>query len=100
MSKSHIFYQTKQSENIPKFLSNQKNHLIKRFETRTCFRSRTKTEMSNSYLETCINFPLENQVLLDVVEKAKDWALMHGAGLRSKASFNPDVMQVWLGALM
>lgn len=50
--------------------------------------------MSNSYLESCINFPLDSNVLLDVVDKAKDWALMHGAGLRSKASFNPDVMQV------
>lgn len=52
--------------------------------------------MSNSYLESCINFPIENDVLLDVVEKAKDWALMHGAGMRTKASFNPDVMQVFI----
>lgn len=50
--------------------------------------------MSNSYLASCINFPIERDVLLDVVEKAKDWALMHGVGLRSKANFNPDVMQV------
>lgn len=50
--------------------------------------------MSNSYLESCINFPIENSVLLDVVEKAKDWALMHGAGLRSKTNVNPDIMQV------
>ncbi|XP_037046202.1 glutathione synthetase-like isoform X1 [Bradysia coprophila] len=50
--------------------------------------------MSNSYLATCINFPIERDVLLDIVEKAKDWALMHGVGLRSKANFNPDVMQI------
>lgn len=50
--------------------------------------------MSNSYLASCINFPIERDVLLDVVEKAKDWALMHGVGLRSKANFNPDIMQI------
>lgn len=50
--------------------------------------------MPNSYLDSCINFPIEKDVLLDVVEKAKDWALMHGVGLRSRGTFNPDVMQV------
>lgn len=50
--------------------------------------------MSSSYLESCINFPIEKEKLLDIVEKAKDWALMHGVGLRSKANFNTDVMQV------
>lgn len=45
-------------------------------------------------LPSCIPFPIEEEQLLDVVTKAKDWALMHGAGMRSKAAFNPNIMQV------
>ncbi|XP_055607671.1 glutathione synthetase-like isoform X1 [Uranotaenia lowii] len=44
-------------------------------------------------LESCIPLPIEETKLLDVVEKAKDWAIMHGAAMRSKAEFNPDVLQ-------
>lgn len=45
-------------------------------------------------LEPCVELPLPDEVLMDVIEKGKDWALMHGAGLRSKANFNPDALQV------
>lgn len=45
-------------------------------------------------LPSCIPFPIAKEQLLDVVDKAKDWALMHGAGMRSKAAFNPNIMQV------
>lgn len=38
--------------------------------------------------------PIEETVLNDVVSKAKDWALMHGGAMRSKADFNPDALQV------
>ena len=34
--------------------------------------------MASNRLEPCIKLPLENDVLQDIVEKAKDWALMHG----------------------
>ncbi|XP_058816208.1 glutathione synthetase-like isoform X2 [Topomyia yanbarensis] len=44
-------------------------------------------------LESCIPLPIETDQLLEVVEKAKDWAIMHGAAMRSKADFNPDALQ-------
>lgn len=34
--------------------------------------------MTDNQLEPCIKLPLEDGVLADIVEKAKDWALMHG----------------------
>lgn len=46
-------------------------------------------------LKSCISLPIEEKVLVDVVAKAKDWALMHGAAMRSKANFSPDGLQVW-----
>lgn len=45
------------------------------------------------YLPTCVNLPVENEELRDLVEKAKDWALMHGAAMRSKTQFNSDSLQ-------
>lgn len=45
-------------------------------------------------LQSCIPHPIEEGRLLDVVEKAKDWAIMHGAAMRSKTSFSPDALQV------
>lgn len=44
-------------------------------------------------LQSCIPLPIEEARLLEVVEKAKDWAIMHGAAMRSKADFNPDALQ-------
>uniref|UniRef100_A0AAG5DPZ8 Glutathione synthetase n=1 Tax=Anopheles atroparvus TaxID=41427 RepID=A0AAG5DPZ8_ANOAO len=44
-------------------------------------------------LQSCIPFPLREDDLVDVVEKAKDWAIMHGAAMRSKQEFNPDALQ-------
>ncbi|XP_058128316.1 glutathione synthetase-like isoform X2 [Anopheles ziemanni] len=46
-----------------------------------------------STLKSCIPFPLEEDQLVEVVEKAKDWAIMHGAAMRSKQDFNPDALQ-------
>lgn len=44
-------------------------------------------------LESCIPLPIEENRLLDIIEKAKDWAIMHGAAMRSKANFSPDALQ-------
>lgn len=44
--------------------------------------------------QSCIPLPLPEKELLDVVEKAKDWALMHGAAMRPKANYSPDSLQV------
>ncbi|ODN05249.1 Glutathione synthetase [Orchesella cincta] len=42
------------------------------------------------YMEPCIPLPLEQEVLDDVVDKARDWALMHGVGMRRKDNFSKD----------
>lgn len=34
--------------------------------------------------------PLPDNVLKELAEKTKDWALMHGAAMRSKTNFSPD----------
>jgi len=41
-------------------------------------------------LPTAIPLPLKQEVLNELVPKAKDWAIMHGAGMRPKTNFNPD----------
>nr|XP_014092058.1 glutathione synthetase isoform X1 [Bactrocera oleae]XP_014092060.1 glutathione synthetase isoform X1 [Bactrocera oleae] len=41
-------------------------------------------------LEPCIPLSIEERTLIDVTEKAKDWAIMHGAAMRSKANFSSD----------
>lgn len=45
-------------------------------------------------LDSCIPFPIDESTLVGVVQKAKDWALMHGAAMRSKANFSDDSLQV------
>lgn len=45
-------------------------------------------------LPACLSDPIPDAQLKDVVERAKDWALMHGAALRSKANFSLDALQV------
>lgn len=47
-----------------------------------------------SILPPMIDFPIEKELLDEVVSKAKDWAIMHGAGMRSKTNFNSDVLYV------
>lgn len=34
--------------------------------------------------------PISKDVLEDLVQKTKDWALMHGAGIRSRGNFSED----------
>lgn len=48
----------------------------------------------NTTLEECIPLPIKEDVLIEVTEKAKDWAIMHGAAMRSKTNFSPDSLNV------
>ncbi|KRG07058.1 glutathione synthetase isoform X3 [Drosophila mojavensis] len=41
-------------------------------------------------LRSCIKLPLKKDELIEVIAKAKDYAIMHGAAMRSKTSFSPD----------
>jgi glutathione synthetase len=45
------------------------------------------------YLPLVIPLPLPEDQLKEVVEKSKDWALMHGAAMRSKTQFSEDSLQ-------
>ncbi|CAG9762266.1 unnamed protein product [Ceutorhynchus assimilis] len=46
--------------------------------------------MSIRRLPSCIPIPIEDKVLAELVPKTKDWALMNGIGMRSKAAFSED----------
>jgi hypothetical protein len=51
--------------------------------------------MSNvKVLPSAIEIPLDPKTLEEIVSKAKDYALMHGICMRSKANFNEDTLQV------
>ncbi|XP_048505872.1 glutathione synthetase-like [Athalia rosae] len=41
----------------------------------------------------CVSLPLPQNELQEIIEKAKDWALMHGTCMRSKENFNRDALQ-------
>lgn len=45
------------------------------------------------YFQQLIEFPNDEETLEEVASKAKDYALMHGAGIRSKERFNTDSLQ-------
>ncbi|XP_039293079.1 glutathione synthetase-like isoform X2 [Nilaparvata lugens] len=49
--------------------------------------------MSDPRLPSCLELPNNLDELNDLIEKAKDWALMHGAGMRSKTNFSMDSLQ-------
>lgn len=49
--------------------------------------------MSQARLTSCIPVPLERKALINIIEKAKDWALMHGVGMRDKKNFTKDAIQ-------
>lgn len=44
-------------------------------------------------LESDLPIEIPEDQLKEVVEKAKDWALMHGAAMRSKTNFSSDSLQ-------
>ncbi|XP_063542262.1 glutathione synthetase-like isoform X1 [Cydia strobilella] len=50
--------------------------------------------MSQARFTSCIPLPLEQKTLVGVIEKAKDWALMHGVGMRDKKNFTKDAIQI------
>ncbi|KAJ8710621.1 hypothetical protein PYW08_009136 [Mythimna loreyi] len=50
--------------------------------------------MSQARFASCIPLPIEQKNLVNVIEKARDWALMHGVAMRDKKHFNKDVIQV------
>lgn len=45
------------------------------------------------YFNKYIDLPDSNDEFEELVSKAKDYALMHGAGIRSKENYNPDALQ-------
>lgn len=45
-------------------------------------------------VQSCIKLELGKHELESIVDKAKDWALMHGIGMRSKVAFNKNQLQV------
>ncbi|XP_045762352.1 glutathione synthetase-like isoform X1 [Maniola jurtina] len=50
--------------------------------------------MTQARLASCIPLPLEHKLLVSVIEKAKDWALMHGVGMRDRKNFTKDSIQI------
>nr|XP_018903512.1 PREDICTED: glutathione synthetase-like [Bemisia tabaci] len=46
-----------------------------------------------SRFQNPIAFNYEGRELIDLVQKTKDWALMHGAGMRSKNNYSDDALQ-------
>jgi hypothetical protein len=46
--------------------------------------------MTCTQLSPCINLPLKKEVLEDIIDKAKDWALMHG----KKTYLNSSVIRI------
>lgn len=51
-------------------------------------------ESTQKVLPSCIKLPLDPEELDEVISKAKDFALMRGICMRSKANYNPDSLQV------
>ncbi|XP_044263863.1 glutathione synthetase-like isoform X3 [Tribolium madens] len=44
------------------------------------------------HLPMIVPLPLPEEQLKEIVEKSKDWALMHGAAMRSKTQFSEDAL--------
>jgi len=49
--------------------------------------------MACTQLSPCISLPLKREILEDIFDKAKDWALMHGVCMRSKVNFSTACLQ-------
>jgi len=52
------------------------------------------SDANTAVLRNCIRLPLAEDELLEVTAKAKDYAIMHGAAMRSKTAFSPDSLNV------
>ncbi|XP_044249444.1 glutathione synthetase isoform X1 [Drosophila takahashii] len=48
------------------------------------------SDATTPVLRNCIRLPLPEDELLEVTAKAKDYAIMHGAAMRSKTAFSQD----------
>lgn len=48
------------------------------------------------YLDSCFPFPIDEATLIDLAQKARDWALMHGIAVRSKHNFYEELRVIWL----
>ncbi|KAG5887360.1 hypothetical protein JTB14_018375 [Gonioctena quinquepunctata] len=46
-----------------------------------------------AYTSTCVPLPIQQEELKDLVSKAKDWAVMHGASMRSRSNYSEDSVQ-------
>lgn len=51
------------------------------------------SDSKTAHLPTVLPLPLPENELKEIVEKAKDWAIMHGAAMRSKTNFSEDTVQ-------
>ncbi|XP_030377993.1 glutathione synthetase-like isoform X2 [Scaptodrosophila lebanonensis] len=49
-------------------------------------------EANTPTLRACIDLPLRQDELLEVTAKAKDYAIMHGAAMRSKTNYSADAL--------
>ncbi|XP_049879708.1 glutathione synthetase-like isoform X2 [Pectinophora gossypiella] len=50
--------------------------------------------MAQARLASCVPLPVDHKTLVNVIEKAKDWALMHGVGMRDRKQFSKDAIQI------
>ncbi|KAK0078570.1 hypothetical protein PV325_002348 [Microctonus aethiopoides] len=48
---------------------------------------------STSLLPSCTKLPLSSEILLDLIDKAKDWTIMHGMGYRPKTNTDNNLLQ-------
>ncbi|XP_071865118.1 glutathione synthetase isoform X1 [Bombus fervidus] len=55
--------------------------------------SNIKTSTNSITMDTELSLPSSKQELEELIEKAKDWALMHGMCMRSKQNFNENILQ-------
>ncbi|XP_047345527.1 glutathione synthetase-like [Vespa velutina] len=56
--------------------------------------------MSTFQLQPCVDLDLSKKELQDLIDKAKDWAIMHGINMRSKQNFNKSQVQIAPFALL
>ncbi|KAK2585964.1 hypothetical protein KPH14_010541 [Odynerus spinipes] len=56
--------------------------------------------MSTFHLQPCTDLDLSKKEFQDLVDKAKDWALMHGISMRSKHNFNKNQIGIAPFALL
>lgn len=50
------------------------------------------TKIPCATMDPCVPIPLDEKTLLDLVEKAKDYSLMHGICMRRKDAFDRDAL--------